>query len=56
LATNERDTADFDVDRASARTCSPTGSSTRRDFRVETPASILSNTTPPSRSREANSW
>jgi hypothetical protein len=37
---NVRDTADFDVDRASPSTCFPTGSCARRHWRVETPASI----------------
>jgi hypothetical protein len=44
-ATNDRDTADFDVDRALCSTCSPTGSCTRRYRRVLTPASIRSSTT-----------
>jgi len=53
LATNSRDTDDFDVDRASASTCSPTGSRVRRNRRVETPASICSQTTLVSGSRSA---
>jgi hypothetical protein len=44
-ATNVRDTADFDVDRACCSTGSPTGSCNRRYRRVETPASIRSSTT-----------
>ena len=51
--TNVRDTADFDVDRASVSTCSPTGSCARRYLRVETPASIRSNTTSSNWSRSA---
>ena len=46
--TNVRDTADFDVDRASVSTSLPTGSCARRYWRVETPASIRSSTTSPS--------
>ena len=42
---NIPDAADFDVDRASASTRSPTGSCARRYRRVETPASIRSNAT-----------
>jgi len=53
LATNSRDTADFDVDRARASTCSPTGSRVRSNRRVETPASICSSTTLVSGSRSA---
>ena len=44
--TNVRDTADFDVERASCSTASPTGSWTRRYLRVDTPDSIRSSTTP----------
>jgi hypothetical protein len=46
--TNVRDTADFDVQRASCSTASPTGSWTRRYLRVDTPDSIRSSTTPSS--------
>jgi hypothetical protein len=46
--TNVRDTADLDVDRAFASTCSPTGSCARPYRRVDTPASIRSSTTPSS--------
>ena len=52
-STNDRDTADFDVDRALVSTSSPTGSCVRRYRRVETPASIRSNTTRDIGSRSA---
>jgi hypothetical protein len=52
-STNARDTDDFDVDRSPAAISSPTGSCARRYPRVETPASIRSNTTRPSWSRSA---
>ena len=51
--TNARDTADFDVDRASASTASPTGSCARRYLRVETPASARSSRTSYNWSRSA---
>jgi hypothetical protein len=44
-ATNVRDTADFDVDRAERSTGSPTGSYNRRYRHVLTPASTRSSTT-----------
>jgi hypothetical protein len=53
LATNSRLTADFEVERASASTASPTGSCVRGKRRVETPASIGSSTTRESASRSA---
>jgi hypothetical protein len=37
---------DFDVDRSIAETSSPTGSYTRRNVWVNTPANIRSSTTP----------
>ena len=40
-ATNCRLTADFELERASASTCSPTGSWVRRERRVETPARLV---------------
>jgi hypothetical protein len=51
--TNSRDTADFDVDRASSSTSAPTGSPVRAKRRVDTPASIRSSTAAVSGSRSA---
>ncbi len=45
---NVRDTELFDVERPLTSTCSPTGSWVRRYRRVDTPASLGSNTTGPS--------
>jgi hypothetical protein len=52
---NARETADFETERACASTSAPTGSATRRERRVETPASIRSSATRSSGSRELNS-
>jgi hypothetical protein len=50
-----RETAGFEVERASRSTSAPTGSAPRRDRRVEAPASIRSSAMRSSRSREPNS-
>jgi hypothetical protein len=52
-ATNSRLTADFEVERDSCSTPSPTGSRVRSKRRVETPASSCSSTTRESGSRSA---
>src|SRR5215210_501443 len=52
-ATNSRLTADFEVERDSCSSSSPTGSWVRAKRRVETPASIRSSTTSASGSRAA---
>ena len=52
-STNSSETVLFDVDDAARSTCSPTGSPTRGNFLVETPASIRSITALVSGSRSA---
>ena len=54
-ATKRRLTADFEVDRPTASTWEPTGSSPAEYRRVDSLASIRSKAIPPSSSVEANS-